>query len=174
MNYTVYCDGAASFNGTENAVGGCAAIILLNNKKIWERSESLEAVTNQQMELLACILALEYLVSIIEDSDSVIIYTDSAYLCNCFQQKWYENWKANGWINSKKQPVANKDLWERILDLLSIARGHISFQKVKGHNGDIWNEYVDRLAVMQKKKLQLSLQKEQREALNTIKGRSDE
>lgn len=63
---------------------------------------------------------------------SVRLHTDSAYLVNCFRERWHERWARNGWQNSKKQPVENRDLWER---LLVLTRRHaVDFIKVKGHS----------------------------------------
>ena len=80
--------------------------------------------------------------------DKVEFYTDSAYIHNCYSQGWWKKWVINGWINSKKQPVANKELWELIIPLFN--NKQFSFYKVKGHQGDYWNEYVDKLAVSAK------------------------
>ena len=70
------------------------------------------------MELTAAAEALEYLFynEICVPFDSIKIYTDSAYLHNCVKQKWYVNWQNNGWKNSKKEPIANRDLWERLIN----------------------------------------------------------
>ena len=70
-------------------------------------------------------------------------------MCNCINQKWYEKWFRNGWINSKKEPVANRELWENLFYLLDVLEktSKVKFIKVKGHSGNDWNEQVDRLAV---------------------------
>lgn len=99
-----------------------------------------ENTTNQRMELKAAILGLQ----MIKTPSIIDLYTDSAYLCNCFKDKWYESWEKNGWVNSKKEPVANKDLWET---LLKLARSHevLRFHKVKGHADNIFNNKCDQL-----------------------------
>lgn len=146
MKYRIYCDGAASNNGYENAIGGWAFVVLDENENVvCEDSEMVKGATNNRMELFAAYQGLTQLLETKEDIEGIEVYTDSAYLHNCIIQKWYENWIKNGWRNSKKQPVANKGLWEYLIPFFVEPRVH--FYKVKGHNGDKWNEYVDDLAV---------------------------
>ena len=71
------------------------------------------------MELKAVIEALRALK--VKDWD-VTVYSDSAYVVNAFQQKWLDKWQRNGWRNSKKEPVANQDLWQELLHLTSFNR----------------------------------------------------
>jgi uncharacterized phage-like protein YoqJ len=75
------------------------------------------------------------------------IVTDSTYVKNCFEQRWYVKWKANGWKNSQRKPVANQDLWEPFIELYESRPGEITFRWVKGHSNDVMNDLVDRLAV---------------------------
>ncbi|MFC2016191.1 ribonuclease H [Chloroflexota bacterium] len=89
----------------------------------------------------ACIKALESLKVSTMDID---VYSDSAYLVNGINEKWYENWERNNWENSKKKPVENQDLWEQLLSLFR--KYQISFHKVSGHSGVQLNELADRLA----------------------------
>lgn len=150
MRYTIYCDGSARNNGGNNAVGAWAYVILNEDGgKIREGVGTEVGATNQQMELRASIEALRAIDSMMTfPHDSVIVYTDSAYLHNCYQQHWYVNWQQNDWRNSKKQPVANRRLWEWLIPYFE--RWEIDFAKVKGHAGrdyhEKWNEYVDLLA----------------------------
>lgn len=74
------------------------------------------------------------------------VVSDSTYVVNCFRDRWWEGWIRRGWTNSKKAPVANRDLWEPLLELV-LTRADISFSWVKGHSGDVMNDLVDRLAV---------------------------
>jgi ribonuclease HI len=74
------------------------------------------------------------------------VVSDSTYVVNCFRDRWWAGWRAKGWVNSKKQPVANRDLWEPLVDLVE-AHGAVTFRWVKGHSGDPMNDLVDRLAV---------------------------
>jgi ribonuclease HI len=74
------------------------------------------------------------------------VVSDSTYVVNCFRDKWYVGWKSRGWKNSQRKPVANRDLWEPLIDEV-LARGDVTFRWVKGHGDDRFNDLVDRLAV---------------------------
>lgn len=150
MIYKLYTDGATSKNGYEGSVGGYAWALIANDKLISESSVHLEPATNNICEMLAIIEGCESLVDSLEPFDMVLVYSDSAYCINCYKQNWFRAWQVNGWLNSKKQPVANKELWERMIKFFEDAR--FKFEKVKGHSTDEWNNYVDKLAVEAKKK----------------------
>jgi ribonuclease HI len=75
------------------------------------------------------------------------VVSDSTYVVNCFRDNWWRGWLARGWKNSQKQPVANRDLWEPLIELVR-GRPGISFRWVKGHSGDRMNDLVDQLAVV--------------------------
>ena len=137
---TIYCDGACSGNQYENNIGGWGAVLIFKSKEK-EIFGGEKNTTNQRMELTACIKALEQLKS---DQYPIEIYSDSAYLVNCINQAWYKKWEKNGWKNSKKDPVENRDLWETLLELLS--KYNTKFIKVEGHSGVVLNERVDKLA----------------------------
>lgn len=139
-NIIIYCDGACSGNQYDENVGGWGAVIKRGDgvKRIYGGEVN---TTNNRMELTACIKSLE---DVREDGIAVALYSDSAYLVNCMNQKWYVNWQRNGWRNSKKQPVENQDLWERILTLITAVK--VRFHKVKGHAGVELNELADGLA----------------------------
>lgn len=132
----IYTDGACSYNP---GPGGWAAVFILGDN-IKEISGSQKMTTNNRMELTAVIEALSRLKRPVE----VKVYSDSAYIVNCIHQKWYANWRKNGWHNSKGQPVENKDLWEKLLELISIHK--VEFIKVKGHASDKMNNRCDKLA----------------------------
>lgn len=101
--------------------------------------------TNQQMELIAAIRGLSWWANTFHSlTDTVTIFSDSAYLINCYIERWYDNWQANGWYNSKKEPVANKTLWQRLIPFFENDR--CSFLKIKGHSGHTFNELADKLA----------------------------
>jgi ribonuclease HI len=136
----IYCDGACSGNQYENNIGGWGAVLIFKNKEK-EIFGGEKNTTNQRMELTACIRALEQLKNKLYP---VEIYSDSAYLVNCINQAWYKKWEQNGWKNSKKKLVENKDLWEILLELLNDYNP--KFIKVEGHSGIVLNERVDRLA----------------------------
>jgi len=65
---------------------------------------------------------------------------------HCFRDGWWQGWMKRGWRNSQRQPVANRDLWEPLIDLVR-ARGDVTFTWVKAHSGEPMNDLVDRLAV---------------------------
>jgi hypothetical protein len=73
------------------------------------------------------------------------VISDSTYVVNCFRDRWWEGWLRRGWLNSQKKPVANRDLWEPLIEL--VRGGDVTFEWVKGHAGDRWNDLADRLAV---------------------------
>jgi len=74
------------------------------------------------------------------------VVSDSTYVVHCFRDRWYEGWRRRGWTNSQRKPVANRDLWEPLIDRY-LARGDVVFRWVKGHSGDPMNDLVDALAV---------------------------
>lgn len=97
--------------------------------------------TNQRMEMTAAFEALDTFM----DEPNLTIVSDSAYVINAMNNKWYERWQSNGWVNAKGDAVANKDLW---LKLIKVAEDHgsVKWEKVKGHSGDHGNEEADKLA----------------------------
>jgi ribonuclease HI len=110
--------------------------------------------TNQRMEITAVLRALETLRAEAEgDGDrrlpeeGILVRSDSAYVVNCFRQRWWAGWQRRGWRNSQGKPVANRDLWEPFLALALDPAVPVSFEWVKGHSGDHWNDVVDDLAV---------------------------
>jgi len=99
--------------------------------------------TNQRMEVQAVLEALRAHADL--PPGSVTIVSDSTYVVNCFRDRWWVKWQANGWKNSKREPVANRDLWEPLVALVQELRP--TFRWVKGHSGDKLNDIVDGLAV---------------------------
>jgi ribonuclease HI len=132
----IYTDGACSGNP---GPGGFAAVLRYGEYEK-EISGGEEATTNQRMELLAAINALEQL----KEPCHVLLHSDSAYLVNAFRQRWLDKWQKNGWLNSRKEPVENRDLWERLLALAGKHR--VEWVKVAGHADDELNNRCDRLA----------------------------
>ena len=132
----MYCDGACSGNP---GPGGWAALIIEGDA---ERAVSGAEphTTNQRMEITA---AREGLAAI-PGRRRVHVWSDSAYVVNCFRDRWWERWERTGWIGATKQPVANRDLWERLL--AETRRHDVRWHKVRGHSGDLLNERVDALA----------------------------
>jgi ribonuclease HI len=97
--------------------------------------------TNQRMELRAVLAA----VTTIEGPLEVV--SDSTYVVNCFKNRWWEGWERKGWKNSKREDVANQDLWRPLIGLYKEDMARLQFRWVKGHAGDVMNDLVDRLAV---------------------------
>src|SRR6266508_1860875 len=134
---TVYTDGACSGNP---GPGG------------WAWAEAPEGLvfacgfhphtTNQRMEITAALEAVRG-----HPSGPLAIVSDSTYVANCFRDGWWKSWIARGWVNSKRQPVANRDLWEPLVTVYRSRPGEISFRWVRGHSDDPLNDVVDRLAV---------------------------
>ncbi len=133
---TIYTDGACSGNP---GPGGWGAILMLNeNKK--EISGGKKDTTNNVMELTAVIEALKLL----KRPCNVDLYSDSAYVVNAFLQNWILGWIKNGWKNSNKEDVKNKELWQ---ELISLTKVHdVTFHKVKGHADNEYNNHCDELA----------------------------
>ncbi|HLN64337.1 MAG TPA: ribonuclease HI [Symbiobacteriaceae bacterium] len=133
---TIYTDGACSGNP---GPGGWGAILMAGEHR--KELSGFEAnTTNNRMEIMAAIAAVRALKS----PCRVKLYSDSAYLVNAFKQNWLGNWQRNGWINSKKDPVENQDLWR---ELLAVVRPHeVEWIKVKGHADNPYNNRCDELA----------------------------
>jgi ribonuclease HI len=136
----IYTDGGCRGNGKDNNIGGWGAILIYNSlrKEIYGGFKN---TTNNRMEITGVIEALK-LINFY--NVPIEIYSDSAYVVNCIKDKWYIGWQKNGWKNSKKQPVENKDLWEELIKLIGQFQS-IEFIKVKGHAGIDGNEAVDAL-----------------------------
>ena len=136
MKYKIYTDGACSGNP---GPGGWGAVIFDQDDKQKNISGSEKNTTNNRMELLAAIMSLKK----IKANYKVVIFTDSTYVKNGITE-WMKNWKKNGWKNSNKKPVKNKDLWVK-LDKLCEANS-VSWKWVKGHSTNEFNNLADELA----------------------------
>jgi ribonuclease HI len=118
--------------------GGWAAVMRFKGVER-ELSGADPATTNNRMELTAATMALETL----KRPCRVVLHTDSEYLKNGVT-RWHQGWVRRNWRNSAGDPVANMDLWRRILEA---AKAHqIEWRWVRGHSGDVMNDRVDRLA----------------------------
>jgi ribonuclease HI len=131
----IHTDGACSGNP---GPGGWGAI-LRDGDKITEMKGGEPATTNNRMELLAAISALEAL----PDGTPAELHTDSQYLRDGITQ-WMKNWKKNGWRTSDKKPVKNVDLWKRLE--AAAERHQVAWHWVRGHIGHDENERADELA----------------------------
>ena len=143
-NLEIYTDGSLKKVGQTMTFGGWGFIALRGGLLIDKESGSEYGTTNQRMELLAIRNALEFAAAHRLPNESVTIFSDSAYAINCYNDKWYEKWLYNGWVNSKNEPVANQDLWEQIVPYFDNFWYH--FSKVKGHSSNYWNNECDQLA----------------------------
>jgi len=135
-----YTDGACSGNP---GPGGWGAILIAKDGGAVLKERELNGgeahTTNNRMELLAAISALEAL----ERPSTITVVTDSAYVKNGIAG-WIQGWKRNGWRTADKKPVKNEDLWRR-LDEAS-ARHRVTWEWIKGHAGHPENERADELA----------------------------
>lgn len=131
----IFTDGACSGNP---GPGGWGAILRWNGS-VRELSGGEGDTTNNRMELLAAINALEAL----KEPVRVDLYTDSVYVRDGIT-KWIEGWKRNTWRTGQKKPVKNIDLWQRLDEAQS--RHAINWHWVKGHAGHVENERADELA----------------------------
>jgi ribonuclease HI len=131
----IYTDGACSGNPGPGGWG----VVLISGRHRKELKGGEPVTTNNRMELLAAITALEAL----KRPSTVELHTDSAYLRNGISD-WIHGWKAKGWRTADKKPVKNAELWQR-LDAAR-ARHDINWRWVKGHAGDPENERADELA----------------------------
>lgn len=134
---TIYTDGACSGNPGRGGYG----VVMLYGDRRQELSAGYRSTTNNRMELLAAIVALESL----KRPCNVTLYSDSQYVVNAINEGWLEAWLKRGWKKANKKPVENRDLWERLLPLLE--EHTIEFRWVRGHNNVRENERCDILAV---------------------------
>ncbi|MHC5020327.1 MAG: ribonuclease HI [Planctomycetota bacterium] len=135
MEVVIYTDGACRGNP---GPGGWGALLAAGGK-LKELKGADRSTTNNRMELLAAIEALDALTG----PSRVVLYTDSNYVKGGITE-WMRNWKRNGWRTAAKKPVKNQDLWRR-LDAAA-ERHEIEWHWVKGHSGDPGNDRADELA----------------------------
>lgn len=100
--------------------------------------------TNQRMELNAVLEALRVVTP--EAQGGIEVVSDSSYVVTCFRDRWWVGWLNRNWRSSSKKPVANRDLWQPLIELYRMSPVEISFQWIKGHSGQHWNDIADRLA----------------------------
>ena len=139
---TIYTDGACSGNP---GPGGWGAILRYQGHEK-EISGGAPETTNNRMELLAVISALELL----KEPCQVELYSDSKYVIDTLEKGWVYGWKRRGWVKSDKKPAQNVDLWERLLPQL--ARHTMVYHWVKGHAENAYNNRCDELAVAESKR----------------------
>lgn len=157
MNIRIFTDGACSSNP---GPGGYAALIAteIETKTVTGFNEN---TTNNRMELLSVIKALEEILNMIYQEDIKVIninleiISDSAYVVNAINLNWLQKWRNNNFKNTDGKDIKNIDLWKKlmsILDELFFLEVRIKFTKIKGHNGNYFNEMVDQLAKEEIKK----------------------
>jgi len=134
----IYTDGSARGNPGPAGYG----IVIIKDNKTKELGGRANHATNNQMEIKACIKALEYLKKN-KINDDIEIYSDSKYVINGIES-WIENWKKNGWRTAGRKDVLNKELWQ---DLDKLNKEYkIKWNYVEGHSGDIYNDRADEIA----------------------------
>lgn len=147
MHVDLYSDGASRGNP---GPGGYGSILRFIDSKggVHERefSQGYRCTTNNRMELLGVISALELL----KEPCSVDLYSDSKYVVDGITKGWAKGWRARGWVKSDKKPAKNPELWGRLLDLLD--RHEVRFHWVKGHADNPYNNRCDELAVAEYQK----------------------
>ena len=141
MKLKIYTDGACSGNPGK---GGWAAIILDNDLNQSNISGSESNTTNNRMELLAAIMALQK----IKKKSDITIFTDSKYVKDGITD-WIKKWKQNSWKSSNKKPVKNKDLWIKLDN--SCLKHKVTWKWVKAHASNKYNNLADVLAVSETK-----------------------
>lgn len=152
----IYGDGSSL--GNPGLAGFGVVAIDTERKKVWEYGEHLGIKTNNQAELSACIFLLQLILKsgrkIEKDKNGknmekkFEVRLDSQYVLKG-ATIWIKGWVKNGWKNSQKKEVENKELWEQILYLKNECIEHdikILWSHVYGHTGDVWNERVDVIA----------------------------
>ena len=132
----IYTDGACSGNP---GPGGYGVVMLFGGFRK-EISSGYARTTNNRMEVLAAVVALEAL----KEPCSVSLYSDSRYLVDAIEKGWVDRWRANNWMRNKKEPAVNVDIWQRLLPLLE--RHKVRFIWVRGHADNAENNRCDHLA----------------------------
>lgn len=142
MHVDIYSDGAA--RGNPDGPGGYGTRIEYiapdGTVHVREFSQGYIRTTNNRMELMGVIVGLEALTKPCE----VTVHSDSQYVCKAFNDDWISGWIKNGWKNASKKPVKNRELWERLLE--ASKPHHVTYEWVKGHDGNPGNERCDELA----------------------------
>ena len=141
MNVTIYTDGAARGNPGRGGYGAVLRYTAPSGKEhVLELSRGYERTTNNRMELMAAIAALE----VLNRPCTVELHSDSQYVVNAFNKHWVDGWIKRGWKTAAKKPVKNPDLWKRLLKAME--PHDVTFRWVKGQAGHTFNERCDQLA----------------------------
>ena len=141
-NVSIYTDGACANNPGK---GGYGIVLMYQDKNGATHQKNLskgfELTTNNRMELLAVIDALDSL----KTSCNIKLYSDSKYVVDAINQNWLDGWVQKNWKLGTKNPVKNIDLWKRLIS--SMSNHNIEFIWVKGHASNEFNNLCDKLAV---------------------------
>lgn len=133
---TLYTDGSCFSNP---GPGGWACVLIYNGVEK-QLSGGKNETTNNEMEITAVLNGLKAL----KEPCDVNVYSDSAYVVNTFNKHWIEGWMKNGWKNSAKKEVKNKELFQEVYSLTQVHK--VTFNKVQGHADDKYNNLCDELA----------------------------
>lgn len=137
----IYTDGACSGNPGS---GGWGAIVALPEGEVLELGGKENPTTNNRMELMAAIRALE---EVEERQEPVVLFTDSTYVIRGITQ-WIWGWRRNAWKNAEGGDVTNRELWERLSRAVSARKtGKVEWRYIRGHTGNPGNERCDEIAV---------------------------
>lgn len=152
MIIDIYTDGACTNSGAgKQSPGGWGYIYVKDGEIIDEVAGFSPDTTNNRMEMMAAIQGIKGLLSLnLKSYSGVTVYSDSAYLVNCFNQDWILGWIKNGWKNSKKKEVKNKDLWMELYVLQT--KMNLTYKHVNGHSDNEFNNRADVIAQYAKKK----------------------
>ena len=146
LKVKVYTDGACSGNP---GPGGWAALLIIKSDKAKEKillKGGEKHTTNNRMELIAIAESLEFIKKNFNKFESEVrVYSDSSYAVSSVNSGSLSKWMINGWKTSKDTDVSNKDIWERIVEV--VKHFNPTLIKVKGHSGHKHNDYVDKKAV---------------------------
>lgn len=149
----IYVDGAAQGNGKKNSKGGFGIVIFDDNNNLIDAyCQYFDNVTNNQMELKACLKTFELLDDKYKNNQA-IIYSDSAYCINILTS-WIYNWSNNNWYSSKGRTIKNLDIIQSLYKYYTkdFFICQVNFVKIAGHDGVIGNELADALATKNKSK----------------------
>ena len=138
----LWTDGSCNNNSKHSSFGygGWGFVVVRDKKVIFEDLGFQEKATSNTMEMTAVIKGLKHLIKNHEGS-KIEVYSDSAYVVNCFLERWYIRWREMEWDD-----VKNKELWIQLLELYESKLVRVRFVKVKGHAGIKYNERADFLA----------------------------
>lgn len=132
----IYTDGGCWPNP---GIGGWGAVLTMQDSRIIELTGGENPTTNNRMELMGPISALEFLT----EKTTVTLYSDSQYVVNGITE-WIHNWKKNNWKNKQKKKVVNRELWERLES--AHMKHKVTFKWIRGHSGNDGNERADELS----------------------------